>query len=651
MTVVGQLVRALLLIVGLGMQVVVGLQALIDLDLSAFGLTADSTENWLWIGFGFEVAAGVLAVGAVARAVRRHASALDRSYGEAGSQLGGPAPASTSPTPGPLPAGYPSHPTAPVRRRASDLTAERGREGADAAPTTPITTPLSADDSVRREDPAAGDDVTVIGGNVAVDRRDSPAGATAASGDGDSAAGESVAAAEKDTVTAGGDATAVQTDPPTPVASEATARLEPGSESGEPPADAREDEPRDREDERCDRPVDQASIWDRRPSGQPVDRRPAEYPPVDRRPEAPMDRPPALPAGPSQGAAAGSLPDDTTRITQLPPAATDAGGETRRPAEQGGQPEPAGRPAAQTSGQERSDSPWSGTQDYGLLGQRRYPRPEPQARQDSGPPPYGQPHQAYGQTDQPGWTQQSGWGQTDHPGWTRASQPSPPPFGQPQTGQPHIAQAQPGQSQPEHPQPPRLHPDQPQQGHPSDTPPRPGYPFQIQPYPQQGQRSRPDAPTERVPRVEASDSGATEVLSPTARRRDGAYWFDAPPQAGQQASGSEATGEDEASDHATVEDDTAVRSSAADATSTESPGASNGNDATTPSGSGEPSAATSREGEGVGPGEQAQQRDSDGSGQDQPGGEKYRFPSDWTTQHQRLGDWPAEWPADDPKRS
>jgi hypothetical protein len=80
MTVLGQLVRGLLVVVGLGLQVLVGLQMFLPIDFGPAELTAEQRDSYPWIGLGFEIAAGALAIGAVAGAIRRRGRAEVVSY-------------------------------------------------------------------------------------------------------------------------------------------------------------------------------------------------------------------------------------------------------------------------------------------------------------------------------------------------------------------------------------------------------------------------------------------------------------------------------------------------------------------------------------------------------------------------------------------
>ncbi|MEQ4206415.1 hypothetical protein [Actinopolymorpha sp. B9G3] len=75
MTVLGQLVRGLLVVVGLALQVLVGLQMFLSIDFGPAELTAEQRDLYPWIGLGFEIAAGALAIGAVAGAIRRRGRA------------------------------------------------------------------------------------------------------------------------------------------------------------------------------------------------------------------------------------------------------------------------------------------------------------------------------------------------------------------------------------------------------------------------------------------------------------------------------------------------------------------------------------------------------------------------------------------------
>jgi hypothetical protein len=69
MTVLGQLVRGLLLVVGLALQAVVAAQVT-GIQFARYELSAAQIATYPWIGLGFEFAAVALAVGAVARAQR-----------------------------------------------------------------------------------------------------------------------------------------------------------------------------------------------------------------------------------------------------------------------------------------------------------------------------------------------------------------------------------------------------------------------------------------------------------------------------------------------------------------------------------------------------------------------------------------------------
>ncbi|MEQ7006093.1 hypothetical protein ABN028_07810 [Actinopolymorpha sp. B17G11] len=75
MTVLGQLVRGLLVVVGLALQVLVGLQMFLSIDFGPAELTSEQRDLYPWIGLGFEIAAGALAIGAVAGAIRRRGRA------------------------------------------------------------------------------------------------------------------------------------------------------------------------------------------------------------------------------------------------------------------------------------------------------------------------------------------------------------------------------------------------------------------------------------------------------------------------------------------------------------------------------------------------------------------------------------------------